>query len=79
MSDTEPVALAAAVVAAVRAVLAALVLLDIVHLTGEQVAGVAFALAAVLDVPAALWARSKVTPVASLTSTATDSHNLPRG
>lgn len=62
MRSTEPVALAAAVTTAVRTVLAALVLLNVLSLSDEQVVGLVLAVEAVLNVPLTLWARARVTP-----------------
>lgn len=58
---TDPIAVSAAVVGAVKAVLGALVILGAVHLTGEQVAAVALAIEACLAVPAALFVKRRVT------------------
>lgn len=63
MTKQQPVARVAAIVAAVKSVLGALVVFKVVHLTGEQVATAAITLETVLGVPAVLFVRSRVTPV----------------
>jgi len=60
---TEPVAVAVASATFVKAVLAAVVALGVWHLSGEQMAYVAVAVDAAVGIPAALWARRRVTPV----------------
>jgi len=58
----EPVIVVAAIVTAVQSILAALVLLHVVQLDAEQIAGIILAVQGVLTVPAAFLLRSKVKP-----------------
>ena len=78
MFTKEPVRTAGAIVGAVQSILAALVLLGAIHLSGEQVAGIVTAVNAVLGVPLVLVARSAVTPnVNVLTERAGSSERKP--
>lgn len=61
--ETEPVVITASIVAAVQAVLAALVLTNVLKLDENQLAGIVIAVEAVLGIPLAFFARSKVKPV----------------
>lgn len=59
----EPVLISQAITKAIYAVLSCLVLLNVVSLSDQQLAGIIVAVEAVLGVPLAFWARSRVTPI----------------
>jgi hypothetical protein len=62
--QTEPVVTANLIAAAIGALLVAAVALGLLDWTEEQQAAVMAAIVAVVNVLAAVWARSKVTPLA---------------
>jgi hypothetical protein len=76
-ASTEPVAVTAALAEATRSVLAVLVLLNVVDLTEDQLAGIIVAVNAVLAIPTVLFVRSKVTPNARVDAVAA-AHALQR-
>lgn len=63
----QPVAIGAAIVAFVNSVISAVVLLDIAHLTDQQIAGINIVVLNLVILGTALYAHLKSTPVANPT------------
>lgn len=77
LTEREPVAVGAAVLAVVQAVIAVLVGFEVVHWTMEQV-GLAMGLAVALVALVAAWQRSQVTPTVKAEQQAVDAFHRGR-